>query len=142
MKKIIFFLLVFSFLCCNNKEKISNCSKPKKELKMYQISEMALLMEQMNVENLKLKRKIVNHESIGKFPNYFNKIYTSKFTDESDNDSFFIEKADLFIASQKLIYENPDDAKKLFNEGVTACITCHEKKCGGPIVKIKKLYIN
>lgn len=142
MKKIIFLMLIFSFLSCNKKEKNSNCSQPKKELKMYQMSEMALLMEQMNVENSRLKQKIINHESLGKFPNYFNKIYSSKFTDESDNDSFFKEKADLFIASQKLIYENPDDAKKLFNEGVTACIACHEKKCGGPIVKIKKLYIN
>lgn len=142
MKKIIFLILIFSFLSCNQKEKISNCSKPDKEQKMYQMSQMALLMEQMNVENLSLKQKIVNHEPIGKFPNYFNKILTSKFTDESDNDVFFKEKAALFIASQKIIYENPNNAKLLFNDGVTACIACHEKKCGGPIAKIKKLYIN
>ncbi len=129
-------------MSCNQKEKTSNCSKPDKELKMYQLSEMALLMEQMNVENLRLKQKIVNHEPLAKFPDYFNKILISKFTDESDNDTFFKEKAELFIASQKLIYENPVEAKKLFNKGVTACIACHEKKCGGPIAKIKKLYIN
>jgi cytochrome c553 len=141
MKKIIFLMLIFSFLGCNQKEKTSNCSKPEKKLKMYQMSEMALLMEQMNVENVRLKQKINNHEPLGEYPIFFDKILTSKFTDASDNDVFFKEKAALFIASQKLIYENPVKAKEYFNAAVASCIICHEKKCGGPIVKIKKLYI-
>jgi cytochrome c553 len=88
---------------------------------------MAGLMEQMYVQNLSVKEKIAKGEAIGEFPEYYLKINTAKFTDEADNDFFF--KAD-----SKNLKEN-------YNAGVDACITCHQKKCGGPIPKIKKLYI-
>jgi hypothetical protein len=146
MRKIIFgFAFFLLFINCNKKEKTTidekTCSKEKK-FDMYQMSEMALLMEQMNVENLQLKNRIIKGEPIGKFPEYFLKIHSSKMTDESDNDTFFKENADLYIKAQKLIYEDTINAKTHFNEGVNACVTCHEGKCGGPIPKIKKLYIN
>jgi hypothetical protein len=62
-------------------------------------------------------------------------------TYESDNDAFFQEQAATFIKAQELIYKDPQNAKKHFNEGVDACIQCHKQKCGGPIPRIKKLYI-
>ena len=43
--------------------------------------------------------------------------------------------------AQKLIYSDLTNAKKHFDEGVDACLNCHLKKCGGPIPRIKKLYI-
>ena len=146
MKKITYiFIFSILLLSCNKKEKVSPdekeiCTKEKK-FDMYKMSEMAMLMEQMNVENLRLKQKIENGQPLGEFPEYFLKIHSSKMTDESDNDAFFKENATLFIASQKLIYEDPKNAKKHFNNTVNACVTCHENKCGGPIPKIKKLYI-
>jgi cytochrome c553 len=63
-------------------------------------------------------------------------------TDESEKDAFFKEQALLFIKSQQLIYEDPENAEMHFNKGVDACIRCHEVKCGGPIPRIRKLYIN
>lgn len=144
--KINLFLLVgfLFFISCNKKENTNkldeNCGKEKK-FDMYKMSEMALLMEQMNVENTRLKQRIISGEPIGKFPEYFLKIHSSKMTDPNDNDAFFRKNADLYIQSQKLIYSDTINAKKHFNEGVNACIACHENKCGGPIPKIKKLYI-
>ncbi len=125
------------------KKDSANCVSKEKKFEMYEMSEMAALMEQMYVENLRLKDKISKGETVGKFPEYYSKIHTSKFTDETDNDAFFKEHATLFIASQKLIYSvtNLENAKKNFNLGVDACIKCHENKCGGPIPKIKKLYL-
>jgi cytochrome c553 len=62
-------------------------------------------------------------------------------TDEKENDAFFKKQAAHFINAQEMIYKDPANAKKHFNDGVDACIACHEVKCGGPIPRIKKLYI-
>ena len=120
----------------------ANCTKPKgKEFEMYQLSEMAALMEQMYVENMQLKERIEKGGAVGKFPEHILKIHTATLTDPDDNDAFFKENATKFITAQRLIYTDTIHVKERFNEGVDACITCHKGKCGGPIVRIKKLYI-
>jgi hypothetical protein len=88
-----------------------------------------------------LKQKIVKGGNIGKFPNHFSKIHKAVMTDEQENDVFFKQQASEFIKTQSLIYEDPKNAKQHFNSSIDACIKCHEVKCGGPIQRIKKLYI-
>jgi len=142
-------LFAFSFLLlfgCNTKteEKKDTCTTKNenaKEMKMYKMSEMATLMEQMYVDNQRLKQRIKNGDTIGKFPNHFLQIHKAVMTDETDNDAFFKTQAALFIKSQELIYQDPANAKQHFNTGVDACVRCHEQKCSGPIPRIKKLYI-
>ena len=74
MKKIIAFVLVFSLFSCQKKEqKIEEkkCpEKKEKKLEMYQMSEMAALMEQMYVDNQRVKESIKNGDTIGKFPEH------------------------------------------------------------------------
>lgn len=146
MKKYIL-LLSFSLLIgCAKKTEKADCTsdasdKKEKKFEMYQMSEMAALMEQMYVDNERLKERIKKGDTIGKFPNHFLQIHKAVMTDESENDTFFKEQAALFIKAQELIYEDPKNAKEHFNEGINACVRCHEVKCGGPIPKIKKLYI-
>lgn len=139
MKNYFLLLIIIFFIGCNKKEE-----KPieEKEFKMYQMSEMALLMEQMYVDNMRLKNKIMKKESLGKFQDYFLKIHTSKFTDSTDNNEHFKKNALIFIESQKLIFSDSINEKKNFNTMVQNCITCHEGNCGGPIVRIKKLLIS
>jgi hypothetical protein len=105
------------------------------------MSEMAALMEQMYVDNQRLKERIQKGDTIGQFPQHFLKIHQAVMTDESDNDTFFKEQAAKFIKAQEMIYKDPKNAKEHFNTGVDACIQCHQQKCGGPIPRIKKLYI-
>jgi len=120
----------------------ANCAKPKgKDFEMYKLSEMAALMEQLYVENMQLKGRIENGGAVGKFPEHLLKIHTAQLTDPDDNDAFFKENATKFVTAQRLIYTDTLNAKQHFNEGVDACIACHKGKCGGPIVRIKKLYI-
>jgi len=154
MKKTIvigfFALILFS---CQKKEEKSNIQKKEntescakdstkeKKFEMYQMSEMASLMEQMYAYNKQIKDRIVKGDTVGKFPEFFNKIYTAKFTTPSDNDAFFKENAKKYITAQKLIYSDPKNVKENFNKGLDACVTCHQGKCGGPIPRIKKLYI-
>ncbi|MGK4568620.1 hypothetical protein [Flavobacterium sp. 3HN19-14] len=150
MKRILIGLMVFMlFIQCNKKEEIPvekpvSTEKPaeSKKFEMYKMSEMAALMEQMYVDNERLKARILNGDTIGKFPDHFMNIHKAVMTDESENDAFFKLQAKHFISVQKLIYEDPKNAKEHFNDGVKACITCHEGKCHGPIPRIKKLYID
>jgi hypothetical protein len=108
---------------------------------MYEMSEMASLMEQMFVENKRLRDRIVANDTLGQMPDYFEGILNKQLTDPTDFDQFFIDHANLFLEQQQNIYNNPTQAKELFNASVDACIKCHEVKCGGPIQRIKKLYI-
>jgi len=144
-KALLFSLLLLLFYSCQKKEEEKKVCTPEKsegkKFEMYTMSEMAALMEQMYVENERVKDKISKGESLGKFPEYYLKIHTAKFTDESENDDFFKENAKLYIAAQKKVYSDPINVKANFNKGIDACIACHESKCGGPIPKIKKLYI-
>ncbi len=153
MNKLFLILLVSTvFFSCKKQEETVESDKTEvdstksdsgdKKFEMYQMSEMAALMEQMYAHNLSVKAKIEKGEVItGKLPDFFQKIHTAKFTDETDNDLFFKQNAALFLNSQELIYSDPKNAKEHYNAGIDACITCHKSKCGGPIPRIKKLYL-
>lgn len=146
MNKLLLVVLV-SVLCfsCKDKKTESNRNTSEtltdKKFDIYEMSEMASLMEQMYKDNEKLKERIIKGDTIGKFPNHFLEIHAAVMTDEQENDAFFKAQAANFINAQKLIYEDPKNAKEHFNAGVDACVQCHEVKCGGPIPRIKKLYI-
>lgn len=135
-------LIVFS---CTKKEEKKQESKAvtekKVDFEMYEMSEMAALMEQMYVDNQRLKERIKKGDTIGQFPQHFLKIHKAVMTDSMENDAFFKEQAAKFIKTQELIYKDPANAKQHYNNGVDACLRCHEVKCGGPIPRIKKLYI-
>ncbi|WP_417351620.1 hypothetical protein [Flavobacterium alkalisoli] len=150
MKKAFLVLSAILFLAvsCKDKEadketvkKEQAPAKEEKEFKMYEMSQMAALMEQMYVDNMRLRQRIIDGDTIGDFPKHFLKIYMAPMTDETDRDDFFKEHADKFIEAQQRIYIDTVHAKERFNEGVTSCLACHESKCGGPIPRIKKLYI-
>ena len=146
MKKVVILFSLLLLFGCNKNSDSSKCeseskTKSDKKFEMYQMSEMAALMESMYLENKQLKERIKKGETIGKFPSHFLQIHKAVMTDETDNDAFFKEQSALFIKAQELIYEDPKNAKQHFNDGVNACVRCHEVKCGGPLPKIKKLYI-
>ena len=144
MKNLYYFLAFIFLFSCKNEDKqvdASEVGKTEESFEMYEMSEMAALMEQMYVDNQRLKGKIINGDTIGKFPQHFLKIHESVMTDDKDKDAFFDEQAKKFIEAQELIYKDPANAKQHFNNGVDACISCHQVKCSGPIPRIKKLYI-
>ena len=151
MKKLFLLMTIFLVISCQKKEeeeKKEACTTETKEtsrdddgFEMYQMSEMAALMEQMYVDNQRLKERIIKGDTIGQFPQHFLKIHKAVMTDEQENDDFFKEQAAKFIKAQEMIYKDPKNAKEHFNKGVDACVQCHQQKCGGPIPRIKKLYI-
>jgi cytochrome c553 len=114
----------------------------KKSFDMYEMSEMALLMEQMYVDNQRLKERLEKGEPAGEFPSHFAKIHSAIMTDSTENDDFFKKQAKVFLEAQELIYKEPAKAKEHYSNAIQACISCHEVKCSGPIVRIKKLQLN
>lgn len=144
MKRLLSLVVLLTLLSCQQKASDKSCpiqTEKKSKFKMYEMSEMSLLMEQMFADNMRLKKRIMAGEAVGKFPEHFNQIHKAKMTDPAENDDFFQEQAHAYLAAQRLIYDDPTQAKKHFNSGVDACIQCHEAKCAGPIERIKKLYI-
>lgn len=111
------------------------------KFQMYEMSEMAALMEQMYAYNMQLKERITSKENLGDYPIAFDKLHTAVLTEASDRDAFFNDQAMAFITAQKAIYADTLHTKDNFNKMVKQCLECHAKKCGGPIPRIKKLFI-
>lgn len=148
MKKIVFYFFAgILFINCQDKKQPESTTEPiqttdNSSFKMYEMSEMAALMEQMYVDNQRLKEKIENNQKeLGTLPEYYNTIHSATLTEPSDFDDFFKSEAHVFIAAQTRVYSDTENVKENFNAMVDACISCHQKKCTGPIAKIKKLYI-
>ena len=142
MKYILVIFSVLFLSCYQNKTEDENptCEKPKEDLQMYKASEMAILMEQMYVHNKLLREKIIKNDSLGELPKYFLNISVATMTKGKERDDFFNTKTGFFLKTQSEIYESKN-TKNSFNAMVDACISCHEVKCGGPIERIKTLYI-
>ncbi len=119
----------------------SSCSNEEKDFEMYEVSEMASLMKQMVHINEQLRERIIKGEDLGEFPSNFENILQAQMTQNQEMDDFFREHAQLFLDAQHQIYGDPAYAKEHFNIAIDACIKCHEMKCPGPVVRIKKLKI-
>lgn len=131
---------------CNEKHNRTETITPKDgvqstNFQMYEMSEMASLMEQMYAYNTQLKERILTGAPLGEYPQAFDKLHIAVLTDASDRDAFFNEQAFKFIEAQKAVYNQTENAKENFNKMVNQCLECHAKKCGGPVPRIKKLLI-
>ena len=123
---------------------LASCSEEKKEkvFEHHEVSEMASLMKQMAHINEQLKERIKNVEELGEFPANFEKILTASMTKNQEMDEFFKRHAELFLETQRAVYEHPERAQEYYNLSIDACIKCHEEKCPGPITRIEKLKLN
>lgn len=116
-------------------------TEDKKDFEMYELSEMSAIMQHMYQLNEQLKERIESGEELGSFSESFERMLNAKMTNDKPMDDFFKTHAETFLANQRSIYENPAQAKELYNEAINSCIACHEVKCTGPITKIEKLFI-
>lgn len=131
---------------------IVSCSKAddKKEVKesafqeMYQLSEMALFMEEIYDFYKENRELISTNDSIAEIPDFLDKIYTSEMTDGFEHSELMRNYSDVFIKNVKLLH-NSEGANKveLYNDVVNSCIACHTSDVGciGPVPRIKKLLI-
>jgi len=116
-------------------------TEEKKSFVMHEVSEMSAIMQHMYQLNEQLKERIESGEELGSYSEIFERILEAQMTNNKQIDDFFRVHAETFLKDQRSIYENPENAKDLYNEAISSCIACHEVKCTGPIQKIEKLYI-
>jgi len=139
---LILTLLIYS---CQNKlqkEEISTKTVETEELVMYEMSEMALLMEKMFVENEQLKKKIENGEELGAFNQEYLKIHSAILTDPDVRNNSFNSFSKALLLNQEAVFTTEgEEVKAQFNRMVQTCIACHQTTCMGPIPRIKKLLI-
>ena len=127
--------------CSTEEASVKEEAPAKKKFEMYEQSEMSALMRQMLHQNEQLRERIQSGEDLGSFPASFERILEAKMTDDKKVDDFFRIHAEHFLASQKSIYDEPENAKERFNQAIGDCVACHKVKCAGPIPTIEKLYI-
>ena len=137
--------VLLCFVRCKEHKEIEPTELPQKEntFQLYEMSEMAALMEQMYVDNQRIRQRILEELPIeGDMPSLHQRLFTATMTDPSDRDLFFETQARVFIQIEEAFYADPNQqTKEKFNAIVQACLSCHQKKCGGPIPRIKKLLI-
>ena len=138
--RLIFLTLVLCFVvfgCKSNEEE-----KQKKVLVMAETSEMALLMNEMYAYNESIKGQIIEGAINNEYPEKFDNIHSAVLTTPSDRDLNFESFSKLFLEAQKELFESPEEDLIIqYNKTITACISCHNVKCLGPIPRIKKLLI-
>tara|TARA_B100000678_G_scaffold291254_1_gene307172 strand:- start:962 stop:1450 length:489 start_codon:yes stop_codon:yes gene_type:complete len=115
-----------------------------KELKMYQESELALLMRTMYDNNMELRQEIMEGKIPENFPERFYTIHTATISNGMSREKGPFEAlADQYLNNMKAITRasSPREAKIAYNEMVMSCAGCHQIYCPGPLVKIRKMRI-
>ena len=105
-------------------------------------SELAVLMREMMNSSQNLKEMIKQGNLPDKFPEAFMKIHTAKPTDADTKKESFDAFASNYISNLQTLYASPkEDLTKNYNAVITACVSCHQQHCPGPIRAINKLKI-
>ena len=148
MKKTIFLFTFLStvviFNACKNEkqvEKVETSSNPT-SLNPNGDSELAILMRTMHDFSKQAKSALENGSAIPSYPAQLKNMNQAKATDGMiDNPAVFQGFSSHYLSVLDSIYLDGVSQKIQYNKMVTACITCHNEYCQGPIPAIKKLYI-
>lgn len=134
MKKLLIFIPLLIFSCQKKKSEAS-------DFKTRNHSELAVLMIQLEQNHKQMKSLLEQGKGLDSLVRVNpEQLLSAKPTFESDVDSVFIHYANNYIKTAKQLMK-AENQKEAYNQLVDACLRCHENKCSGPIVRIKKLYI-
>lgn len=105
-------------------------------------SELALLMREMANWTDSCKAAITEGRVVPAKPERLMHLHTAKKTDENIDVSLFNSLGSLY-QGKVAQFEGATDANRveLFNAMVGACVGCHQNFCGGPLVRINKMFI-
>ena len=134
-------LISFSILSCSSFNGEEKCSQPA-PLNPNGDSELALLMREMFDDAMRMKTQIKN----GGKPDVlkkFTEIHTAQPTEEGKTDipEFKVYAQSYLQTIQAMQNADAEHAPELFHNVVESCMNCHRAMCPGPMVKIKKLYL-
>ncbi len=134
-KLFIISLLLFSFYfwSCNDVKNKSNHPTD---------SELTLLMRGME-EDMKLIRQHIKEGTHPAFPNRYKKIFDAPSTEKGKSESadFKVYAQSYLAAMSALENANAEQTSTSYDIVVSTCMNCHQAMCPGPMVRIKKLYV-
>jgi hypothetical protein len=129
------FLLIFIIACNNQPKKTNNFGNPNGD------SELALMMREMFDNSMKAKEQLQANESTNPLKRYDNMKSVEATEPEKANSPLFKAMADNYLIAVDEVNASKNPHKE-FNAMVDNCMSCHEAMCPGPMVKIKRLYLD
>ena len=104
------------------------------------MSELAVLMREMQTHAAELRSKIDKGEALGPFPKDQMRIFSSWATDMSVRNEGYEEFSRGYLIELKMLHEVPaGERKERFGRLLDSCVGCHQQSCPGPIVAIEAL---
>ena len=136
------FLCVFAILACSDID-TSKSGLAATQPNPNGDSELALLMREMFDDGMRMKQQIEEGEKLEVLAK-FEKIHTAQATEpEKAASEKYKVYADAYLKRiEQLKASSEEDTKGLFQGLVTSCMNCHQAMCPGPMVRIKKLYLD
>lgn len=105
-------------------------------------SELAILMRAMAGWNDSIKAALLSGREAPAPPSNLNDIITAKRTDPNIDAAVFNSHASHYLAQvEQFKSAAKEDKTRTYNAIVNACVSCHENFCGGPLVRINKMFI-
>ena len=143
MKINILATLLFAFCCCSCTEDSpsANGNFRKAPRNPNGDSELALLMRDMEEDCIQAKKAIENGDQ-PKLKVDIERIKTAQATEPDKAESAaFQQMADGYIELARTMELAPAETLESHYKGmVSACMSCHQALCPGPMVRIRKLY--
>lgn len=110
---------------------------------MYELSELALLMEVMSDSLERWRSHIQTGGTVGHFPESFRTIHTAIPSEGFDvEDDCFVNMSTSYLAAvDSLATATPENVVERYDLVVANCISCHQVKCPGPLERIETYVI-
>ncbi|MGO2358124.1 MAG: hypothetical protein ACTH6S_05450 [Mesonia sp.] len=144
MRKLFYLVFLSSLVACNNHAEVKkeeDVTKKDEPFQLYQMSEMASFMENMFVDHQRIKDEITAGKKVDTLNYDLSKLFYARMTDSTDRDAEYESMAKLYVEYEEQLMGDSLQQKENYNKAVNMCISCHQKKCTGPIPRIKKLLI-
>ena len=136
----VFFTIAFTTLLLSNCGEKSSNTKP--SYTMAVDSELTLLMRDMYNYFDGIKADIENGEKVESIKTFQEIHKAVATTPEKSSNELFQGMASLYVKSANRLNNPKANQKDAFNQMVDNCMSCHQQMCPGPMVKIKKLYLD
>lgn len=118
----------------------AHAERPAQDLKPP--SELALLMRDMAVFMDSTRKHVVAGEERLPYPDRFKKMTTATATEGMMDHAVYDPFAEHFLTTLDGFYKaKKKNRAQAYNALVQACANCHMQVCPGPLVRIKKLYV-
>lgn len=141
--KVVFILAAVVWACANT-DSANRDAEIATKLNDEKWSELAMLMRQMHTDAKTWRDSLLNGKMIDETAGIYEALISSTPTDSSVSGPVFNGFAlNYQLQLDSLLHAQDANLSKVaYNNLVTACITCHQEYCPGPVKTIRKLYFS